>query len=144
MLFAEDFLPNTVQDVCPTCHGLGRVHEATEKSMMSDDSPIIRERAVVTWPPVWHGQNLHDILVTFGYDVGRPWRDLLKKVHDWILFIDEQPTVFVYAGLTLRRARAVLGRRDEPDYQGTFSGTHHYMLHTLANTQSVLMKERVS
>jgi len=144
MLFAEDFSPNTVQGACPTCHGLGRVYEVTEKSMVPDDSLTIRERAVAAWPPAWHGQNLRDILVTIGYDVDTPWRDLPKKDRDWILFTDETPTVPVYAGLTPQETKAALKRHAEPSYQGTFTGARRYVLHTFANTQSALMKKRVS
>lgn len=144
MLFAEDFSPNTVQGACPTCHGLGRVYEVTEKSMVPDDSLTIRERAVAAWPPAWHGQNLRDILVTMGYDVDTPWRDLPKKDRDWILFTDETPTVPVYAGLTPQETKAALKRHAEPSYQGTFTGARRYVLHTFANTQSALMKKRVS
>ncbi|MFL9917020.1 excinuclease ABC subunit UvrA [Paraburkholderia fungorum] len=144
MLFAEDFSPNTVQGACPTCHGLGRVYEVTEKSMVPDDSLTIRERAIAAWPPAWHGQNLRDILVTMGYDVDTPWRDLPKKDRDWILFTDEQPTVPVYAGLTPKETRAALKRKEEPSYMGTFTGARRYVLHTFANTQSALMKKRVS
>jgi excinuclease ABC subunit A len=144
MLFAEDFSPNTVQGACPACHGLGRVYEVTEKSMVPDDSLTIRERAIAAWPPAWHGQNLRDILVTLGYDVDTPWRDLPKKDRDWILFTDEQPTAPVYAGLTPKETRAALKRKAEPSYQGTFTGARRYVLHTFANTQSALMKKRVS
>ena len=144
MLFAEDFSPNTVQGACPTCHGLGRVYEVNEKSMVPDDSLTIRERAIAAWPPAWHGQNLRDILVTLGYDVDTPWCDLPKKDRDWILFTDDQPTVPVYAGLTPKETRAALKRKDEPSYQGTFTGARRYVLHTFANTQSALMKKRVS
>ena len=79
MLYAEDFSPNTPQGACPHCHGLGRVYEVTEQSMVPDDSLTIRERAIAAWPPAWHGQNLRDILVTLGYDVDKPWRELPKK-----------------------------------------------------------------
>lgn len=144
MLFAEDFSPNTIQGACPTCHGLGRVYEVTEKSMVPDDSLTIRERAIAAWPPAWHGQNLRDILVTLGFNVDIPWRDLPKADRDWILFTDEQPTVPVYAGLTPKETRAALKRKDEPSYQGTFTGARRYVLHTFANTQSALMKKRVS
>jgi excinuclease ABC subunit A len=133
-----------VQGACPSCHGLGRVYEVTEKSMVPDDSLTIRERAVAAWPPAWHGQNLRDILVTMGYDVDTPWRDLPKKDRDWILFTDETPTVPVYAGLTPQETKAALKRHAEPSYQGTFTGARRYVLHTFANTQSALMKKRVS
>jgi excinuclease ABC subunit A len=144
MLYAEDFSPNTVQGACPTCHGLGRIYEVTEKSMVPDDSLTIRERAIAAWPPAWHGQNLRDILVTLGYDVDTPWRDLPKKDRDWILFTDETPTVPVYAGLTPGETRVALKRKLEPSYQGTFTGARRYVLHTFANTQSALMTKRVS
>jgi len=144
MLYAEDFSPNTPQGACETCHGLGRVYEVTERSMVPDDRLSIRERAIAAWPPAWHGQNLRDILVTLGYDVDRPWRELPKKDRDWILFTDEQPTVPVYAGFTPAETRAALRRKLEPSYMGTFTGARRYVLHTFATTQSALMKRRVS
>lgn len=144
MLYAEDFSPNTPQGACPTCHGLGRVHEVTEASMVPDPSLSIRERAVAAWPPAWHGQNLRDILVTLGHDVDKPWRHLPRKVRDWILFTEEQPTVPVYAGFTPAETRAALRSRMEPSYQGTFMGARKYVLHTYATTQSALMKRRVA
>ena len=144
MLYAEDFSPNTPQGACPTCHGLGRIFEVTEKSLVPDDSLSIRERAVAAWPPAWHGQNLRDILVTLGHDVDKPWRELTKKTRDWILFTEDQPTVPVYAGFTPAETRQALRRKMEPSYQGTFMGARKYVLHTFATTQSPLMKRRVS
>jgi len=144
MLYAEDFSPNTPQGACPHCHGLGRVYEVTEASMVPDDSLTIRERAVAAWPPAWHGQNLRDILVTLGINVDKPWRDLPRKTRDWILFTDEQPTVPVYAGFTPAETREALRSKQEPSYQGTFSSARRYVMHTFATTQSALMKRRVS
>ncbi|MDM0117880.1 excinuclease ABC subunit UvrA [Variovorax sp. J22R133] len=144
MLFAEDFSPNTPQGACPTCHGLGRVFEVNEKTMVPDDSLTIRERAIASWPPAWQGQNLRDILVSLGYDVDTPWRNLSRKDRDWILFTEEQPTVPVYAGFTPAETRVALRRKMEPSYQGTFTGARRYVLHTFATTQSALMKKRVS
>jgi len=144
ILYAESFSPNTPEGACPKCHGLGRVYEVTERSMVHDDSLTIRERAVAAWPPAWHGQNLRDILVTLGYDVDRPWCELPKKDRDWILFTDEQPTVPVYAGRTPAETRRALKRKEEPSYQGTFSSAKRFVLHTFANTQSALIKKRVS
>jgi len=144
MLYAEDFSPNTPQGACPTCHGLGRIYDVTEQTLVPDDTLTIRERAIVAWPPAWHGQNLRDILVTLGYDVDTPWRDLPKKDRDWILFTEDHPTVPVYAGLTPRETRAALRRKAEPSYQGTFTGARRYVLQTFATTHSALMKKRVS
>ncbi|HEV7576881.1 MAG TPA: excinuclease ABC subunit UvrA [Caldimonas sp.] len=144
MLYAEDFSPNTPQGACPHCHGLGRVYEVTERSMVPDTTLTIRDRAIASWPPAWHGQNLRDILVTLGIDVDTPWRDLPKKTRDWILFTDEQPTVPVYPGFTPAETRSALRRKTEPAYMGTFTGARRYVLHTFATTQSPLMKKRVS
>src|SRR3954466_14712090 len=144
ILYAESFSPNTPEGACPSCHGLGRVYTVTEKSMVPDDSLTIRDRAIAAWPQAWGGQNLRDILVTLGYDVDRPWRELPRKERDWILFTDEQPTVPVYAGLTPRETRAALRRKEEPSYMGTFTGARKYVMDTFANTQSALMKKRVS
>jgi excinuclease ABC subunit A len=143
-LEAEAFSPNTPAGACPRCHGLGRIYDATEKSMVPDDSLTIRERAVAAWPPAWHGQNLRDILVSLGYDVDRPWRELPRKDRDWILFTDEQPTVPVYAGLTPAETRRALRRKDEPSYQGTFTSARRFVLSTFASTESALIKKRVS
>ena len=144
MLYAEDFSPNTPQGACPSCHGLGHVYEVTEATMVPDPSLTIREKAIASWPPAWHGQNLRDILVTLGYDVDKPWQDLPKQDRDWILFTEETPTVPVYAGFTPAETRDALKRKLEPSYMGTYTGARRYVLHTFANTQSALMRKRVS
>jgi excinuclease ABC subunit A len=144
MLYAEDFSPNTPQGACPRCHGLGRIYDVTEKTMVPDPSLTIRERAIAAWPPAWHGQNLRDILVTLGYDVDTPWKDLPRKDRDWILFTDETPTVPVYPGFTPKETRAALRAKTEPAYMGTFTGARNYVLQTFATTQSALMKKRVA
>ena len=144
LLYAESFSPNTPEGACPACHGLGRTYGVTERSLVPDDSLTIRERAIAAWPTAWHGQNLRDILVTLGYDVDTPWRDLPKKDRDWILYTDEQPSVPVYAGLTPDETRRALKRRDPPSYQGTFTGARKYVLQTFAGTSSATMKKRVA
>src|SRR4051794_5950610 len=144
ILYAESFSPNTPAGACPKCHGLGRIYEVTERSMVPDDSRTIRERAVAAWPVAWQGQNLRDILVTLGYNVDRPWRELPKKDRDWILFTEEQPTVPVYAGYSPAETRRALKRKEEPSYMGTFTSARRHVMQTFANTQSALMKKRVS
>jgi excinuclease ABC subunit A len=143
-LDAESFSTNTPQGACPNCHGLGRVYEVTERSMVPDDSLTIRQRAIAAWPTAWGGQNQRDILVSMGYDVDRPWRELPAKDRNWILFTDEQPTVPVYAGLTPAETRRALKRKEEPSYQGTFTSARRHVLHTFANTESALTKRRVA
>ena len=142
LLYAESFSPNTPEGACPECHGLGRVYAVTERSMVPDDSLTIRERAVAAWPTAWQGQNLREILMTLGYDVDRPWRELPQKDRDWILFTDEQPTVPVYSGLSADEVRKSHKRSDEPSYQGTFTSARRHVLHSFAKSQSALMKKR--
>src|SRR6476620_5135696 len=144
LLYAESFSPNTPEGACPNCHGISRLHEVSERAMVLYDRLSIRERAVAAWPTAWQGQNLRDILVTLGYDVDRPWRELPKKDRNWILFTDEQPTVPVYAGYTAAETRRALKRKEEPSYQGTFTGARKYVLQTFATTQSAMMKRRVA
>jgi excinuclease ABC subunit A len=144
IIYAEAFSSNTPEGACPECHGLGRVYEVTEKSMVPDDSLTIRERAIAAWPTAWLGQNFRDILTTLGYNVDIPWRDLPQKERDWILFTEEKPVVPVYAGFSPAQVKEAIKSKLEPSYLGTFTGARKYVLHTFANTQSQLMKKRVS
>jgi excinuclease ABC subunit A len=144
LLYAESFSPNTPEGACPQCHGLGRIYEVTEESMVPDDSLTIRERAIAAWPPAWQGQNQRDILTTLGYDVDRPWRELPKKDRDWILFTEEQPVVPVYAGFTRAEVKQAIKRKEEPSYMGTFTSARRHVLHTFATTESAMMKKRVA
>jgi excinuclease ABC subunit A len=144
ILYAESFSPNTPEGACPNCHGIGRVHEVTEHLLVPDGNLTIRERAIAAWPTAWQGQNLRDILITLGYDVDTPWRRLSKKDRNWILFTEEQPTVPVYAGYTSAEVKRALKRKEEPSYQGTFTGARKYVLQTFATTQSAMMKRRVA
>jgi excinuclease ABC subunit A len=144
LLYAESFSPNTVEGACPQCHGLGKVYEVSEHSMVPDPNLTIRERAIAAWPSAWQGQNLREILMTLGYDVDTPWKNLSKKDREWILFTEEQPTVPVYSGFSAEEVKYALKKKMEPSYMGTFTGARKYVLHTFANTQSALMKKRVS
>ncbi len=144
IIYAEGFSPNTPEGACPVCHGIGRIYDVTEKSMVPDDSLTIRERAVAAWPSAWQGQNLREILMTLGFDVDKPWKDLPKKDRDWILFTDETPTVPVYSGLSAAEVQRAVKMKLPPSYMGTFTGAKRYVLQTFANTNSQMMKRRVS
>ena len=144
IIYAESFSPNTPEGACPECHGLGKVYEITEKTMVPDDSLTIREKAIAAWPSAWQGQNQRDILTTMGYDIDIPWKDLPKKDRDWILFTEEQPVVPVYSGYNHDEIQRFIKNKRQPDYMGTFTGARRYVRHTFANTQSALMKRRVS
>ncbi len=143
-LEAEDFSPNTPMGACPNCHGLGRVYDATEQSMVPDPLLTIRARAIAAWPGAWQGQNQRDILTSMGYDIDIPWRELPKKDRDWILFTDEQPVVPVWAHHSLEQVKQAKKRKKEFDYNGTFTGARRYVLDTFANTESASMKKRVA
>jgi excinuclease ABC subunit A len=144
LLYAEAFSPNTPEGACPKCHGLGRMYDATEASMVPDDRLSIRDRAIAAWPPAWHGQNLRDIVTTLGFDIDKPWRELSKRDRDWLLFTEEQPQVPVYPGWDRDEVRRAIKRKELPSYMGTFTGGRKYVLQTFATTQSALMKKRVS
>ncbi|SEL35037.1 excinuclease ABC subunit A [Bosea lupini] len=143
-LDAESFSPNTPEGACPRCHGLGRIHEVTEASMVPDPSKTIRERAIAAWPTAWGGQNLRDILISLGVDVDTPWRDLPKKVRNWILFTEEQPQVPVYPGWDHDRIQRAIRQKIEPAYMGTFSSAKRHVTHSYATTQSAMMKKRAA
>ncbi len=144
IIYAEEFSPNTPEGACPKCHGIGRIYDVTEKSMVPDNNLSIRNRAVAAWPTAWQGQNLREILMTLGFDVDRPWKDLPKKDRDWILFTDETPTVPVYSGFTASEVQRALKMKMTPSYMGTFTGAKRYVMQTFANTHSEMMKRRVS
>lgn len=132
-LDSDAFSPNTAAGACPECHGLGIAHTVSEKSLVPDESLTIREGAVAAWPGAWQGKNLRDILTHLGYDVDTPWRKLPKKHRDWILFTEEQPVVEV----TPQRDRVA------KPYKGRFWSAKSYVLHTLADSKSNTMRDRV-
>ena len=144
IIYAESFSPNTPEGACPECHGLGRVYTVTEKSMVPDDSLTIRDRAIAAWPTAWQGQNLRDILITMGYNVDIPWKELPKKERDWILFTEEQPVVPVFPRFSGEQVKKAIANKMQPDYMGTFTGAKRYVMQTFATSQSQLMKKRVS
>ncbi len=144
LLYAESFSPNTPEGACSNCHGLGRVYDATEASMVPHDSLSLREKAIAAWPGAWQGQNLRDIVTALGIDVDVPWRDLPKKDRDWLLFTDEQPQVPVYPHQSLEDVRRAQKRKEPHDYLGTFTSARRYVLETFAKSESPLMKRRVA
>jgi excinuclease ABC subunit A len=107
----------------------------TEETLVPDPTLTIREGAVAAWPGAWQGQNLRDILVTLGYDIDKPWRKLPKRQRNWILFTDEQPTVEIDPGQHPVQA--------DYYYNGTFTSAERHVRHTLANSQSAMMRRRV-
>ena len=132
-LDSDAFSPNTAAGACPECHGLGIAHTVTESSLVPDTSLSIRNGAIAAWPGAWQGKNLRDILTHLGHDVDTPWRKLPRKDRDWILFTEEQPVVEV----TPQRDRVA------KPYKGRFWSARSYVLHTLADSKSTTMREKV-
>ncbi|MET3951079.1 excinuclease ABC subunit UvrA [Arthrobacter sp. UYEF36] len=132
-LDSDAFSPNTAAGACPECHGLGIAHTVTESSLVPDTSLSVRDGAIAAWPGAWQGKNLRDILTHLGYDVDTPWRKLPRKDRDWILFTEEQPVVEV----TPQRDRVA------KPYKGRFWSAKSYVLHTLADSKSTTMREKV-
>ena len=132
-LDSDAFSPNTAAGACPECHGLGITHTVSEPSLVPDPSLSIRDGAIAAWPGAWQGKNLRDILTHLGYDVDTPWRKLPRKDRDWILFTEEQPVVEV----TPERDRVA------KPYKGRFWSARSYVLHTLADSKSNTMRDRV-
>ena len=132
-LESDSFSPNTAMGACARCHGLGLAHTVSEESMVLDPTLSIRDGAITAWPGAWQGKNLRDIVAVLGYDIDRPWRDLPRADRDWILFTEEQPVV------------EVVPQRDRiaKPYQGRFWSAKSFVLHTLADSKSPNVRQRV-
>ena len=123
MLYAEDFSPNTPQGACPNCHGLGRVYEVTEQSMVPDpiaDHPRARDRRVaagVARPePARHP----------GHARLRRRHAVARPAEEGRATGSSSPTSSRRCrstpGFTPAETRAALRRKMEPSYMGTFTG----------------------
>ncbi|MFJ6574828.1 ATP-binding cassette domain-containing protein [Streptomyces sp. NPDC091368] len=133
-LDSDAFSPNTAAGACPSCHGLGLVHDTSEELLVPDPTLSIRQGAIAAWPGAWQGKNLRDVLDTLGHDVDRPWRELDAKDREWILFTDEQPVVTVHP---VREA----GRIQRP-YKGTYMSARRHVLRTFADSKSPSLRAR--
>ncbi|WP_128977030.1 ATP-binding cassette domain-containing protein [Streptomyces roseicoloratus] len=133
-LDSDAFSPNTAAGACPSCHGLGRVHETGEELLVPDPELSIREGAIAAWPGAWQGKNLRDVLDALGYDVDRPWRELDAKDREWILFTDEQPVVTVHP---VREANRI-----QRPYQGTYMSARRYVMHTFSDSKSATLRAK--
>ncbi|MFI9297206.1 ATP-binding cassette domain-containing protein [Streptomyces gardneri] len=133
-LDSDAFSPNTATGACPSCHGIGRVHETSEELLVPDRDLSIREGAIAAWPGAWQGKNLRDVLDTLGYDVDRPWRELAAKDREWILFTEEQPVVTVHPAREADRIQR--------PYQGTYMSARRYVLRTFADSKSTTLRAK--
>src|SRR5450756_2236120 len=53
LLYAESFSPNTPEGACPECHGLGRVYDVTERSLVPDDRLTAVSYTHLTLPTIY-------------------------------------------------------------------------------------------
>ena len=144
MLFAEDFSANTVQGACPACHGIGRIYDVPEDLMVPDDSLSIRDRAIAAWPTAWHGKQLHDSLISLGYDIDVPWHEIPADQRNWVLYTQESPQVPVFTDRTPGEVRKAVAAGVDPSYMSTFLGVKRYVLDTFANSKSARMREKAA
>ncbi|WP_328941145.1 excinuclease ABC subunit UvrA [Streptomyces sp. NBC_00250] len=133
-LDSDAFSPNTAAGACPSCHGLGRVHETGEELLVPNPELSIRQGAIAAWPGAWQGKNLRDVLDALGYDVDRPWRELDAKDRAWILFTDEQPVVTVHP---VRDADRI-----QRPYQGTYMSARRHVLRTFSDSKSPTLRAK--
>ncbi|MEU4063177.1 excinuclease ABC subunit UvrA [Streptomyces wedmorensis] len=133
-LDSDAFSPNTAAGACPSCHGLGLIHDTTEELLVPDPDLSIREGAIAAWPGAWQGKNLRDVLDTLGHDVDRPWRELDAKDREWILFTDEQPVVTVHP---VREADRI-----QRPYQGTYMSARRYVMRTFSDSKSPSLRAK--
>ncbi|WP_168195269.1 excinuclease ABC subunit UvrA [Cryobacterium sp. LW097] len=132
-LDSDAFSPNTATGACPECHGLGISHTVTEPLLVPDASLSIRDGAIAAWPGAWQGKNLRDITGVLGHDIDVPWSQLSRESRDWLLYTEEQPVVEV----TPQRDRVA------KPYKGRFWSAKSYVMHTLADSKSAQMRQRV-
>ncbi len=131
-LESDSFSPNTAMGACPKCQGLGTAFTVTEASMVLEPTLSIRDGAITAWPGAWQGKNLRDIVTALGHDVDVPWNTLPRAERDWILFTEEQPVV------------DIMPERERPrPYKGRFWSVQSYVMHTLADTKSASVRNRV-
>ncbi|AXL13687.1 excinuclease ABC subunit UvrA [Microbacterium foliorum] len=143
-LFAEDFSANTVQGACPRCHGIGQVYDVPLHLMVPDESLSIRDRALDAWPRAWHGKQLIDSLISLGYDIDIPWRDLPEEQRRWVLYTEESPQVPVFTDRGPAQVRKAVAAGVEPSYMSTFVGVKQYVLNTFAHSKSAKMREKAA
>lgn len=143
-LYAEDFSANTVQGACPQCHGIGQVYDVPEHLMVPDESLSIRDRALDAWPRAWHGKQLIDSLISLGYDIDIPWRDLPEEQREWVLYTEESPQVPVFTDRGPAQVRKAVAAGIEPSYMSTFVGVKQYVLNTFAHSKSAKMREKAA
>lgn len=143
-LYAEDFSANTVQGACPQCHGIGQVYDVPLHLMVPDESLSIRDRALDAWPRAWHGKQLIDSLISLGYDVDIPWRDLPEDQRQWVLYTEESPQVPVFTDRGPAQVRKAIAAGIEPSYMSTFVGVRQYVLNTFAHSKSAKMREKAA
>jgi len=144
IIYADGFSPNTPQGACETCHGIGRVFDVSEKTLVPDDNLTIRDGAIAAWPGAWQGKNLVRVLLSLDIDVDVPWNTLPKKIREWVLYTDERPQVPAYRNYNLEQTRAAFKHGEPASYKGTFISARNFVLETFKTTTSQRTKQRIT
>ncbi|WP_018982149.1 excinuclease ABC subunit UvrA [Salinimonas chungwhensis] len=144
IIYADGFSPNTPQGACETCHGIGKVFDVSEHTLVPNPRLTIREGAVAGWPGAWQGKNLVRILLSLDVDVDIPWQELPAETRQWILYTDETPQVSVYRNYNLAETRQALKDAEPASYKGTFISARSHVLNTFKKSQKEKAKQRVA
>lgn len=144
IIYADGFSPNTPQGACEHCHGIGKVFDVSESTLVPDPALTIREGAVAAWPGAWQGKNLVRILLSLDIDVDVPWQALPDETRQWILFTDETPQVPVFRNYNLAETRRAIEDAEPASYKGTFISAKAHVLGTFKKSEKDRVKKQVS
>jgi len=143
-LEAEAFSANTPTGACKSCHGLGRVYDATESSMVPDERLTIRERANCCLAPslarTEFARHRHDARLRHRRSLARASQKGSQLVALYGRTADGAGLCRLYRTGSSPSDQA----KEEPSYQGTFTSARRYVLQTFATTESAAMKKRVA
>ena len=142
IIYAEGFSPNTPQGACPTCHGLGRIYDVTERSAVPDDSLTIRQRDRGLAAGLGRAESTrHPGHARLRRRYG-PGTICPKHDRDWILFTEEQPVVPVYAGFSPAETKAGTAAKRRTELHGDVHRRAAVRAAHLRNYAKPAMKKR--
>ena len=135
LLYAESFSPNTPEGACPTCHGLGRVYDVTEKTMVPDDTqddPRAGDRRMAAGMAWTESARHRD-------DAGLRHRQALARTTQErsrlaAVYRRAAASPGVCGVETAMKCARAIKRKEPPSYMGTFTGARKYVLQTFATT----------
>jgi len=91
-LLPRHFSFNSPYGACPKCHGLGTIEQIDPELVVPDASRSIRDGAIVPWQrrgaaqSYYHTMFLDPLANHYGFDLGRPFRELPEPARELILW----------------------------------------------------------